>query len=65
MKGSEEMIPNLSFNERLNRLISQKSSFLCLGLDPDTEKIPSFLNYEKNPLYKFIHEIIEATKDIF
>lgn len=58
------MKANPPFNERLNMLISQKSSFLCLGLDPDIEKIPSFLKYEKNPLYKFVHEIIEATKDI-
>jgi orotidine-5'-phosphate decarboxylase len=58
------MTKNQSFNERLNMLISQKSSFLCLGLDPDAERIPSFLKYEKNPLYKFVHEIIEATKDI-
>lgn len=58
------MKKRLSFNERLNRLISDKSSYLCLGLDPDLDKIPSYLKYEKNPLRIFTHEIIEATKDI-
>ena len=52
----------LSFNERLNMLISQKASFLCVGIDPDTDKIPSHLKYEKNPLDLFVKEIVEATK---
>jgi len=54
---------NLSFNERVNWLISKKASFLCVGLDPDMDKIPSYLKYEKNPIDLFIREIIEATKD--
>jgi orotidine-5'-phosphate decarboxylase len=58
------MIKKLSFNEQLNRLISDKSSYLCLGLDPDLDKIPPYLKYEKNPIRTFTHEIIEATKDI-
>jgi orotidine-5'-phosphate decarboxylase len=54
---------NLSFNERVNWLISKKASFLCVGLDPDMDKIPSHLKYEKNPIDLFVREIIEATKD--
>lgn len=54
----------LSFNERLNMLISKKSSFLCLGLDPDIQKLPSHLRYETNPIDLFIKEIVEATKDL-
>ena len=54
---------NLSFNERVNWLISKKASFLCVGLDPDMDKIPSYLKYEKNPIDLFIREIVEATKD--
>jgi orotidine-5'-phosphate decarboxylase len=53
-----------SFIERLNMLISNKSSYLCVGLDPDQDKIPVHLKYEKNPIDLFIKEIIEATKDI-
>jgi orotidine-5'-phosphate decarboxylase len=53
-----------SFNERLNMLISNKSSLLCIGLDPVMEKIPSHLKYEKNPLMLFNREIVEATSDL-
>ena len=54
----------LSFNERLNMLISNKSSFLCIGLDPVMEKIPSHLKYEKNPIMLFNRQIVEATHDL-
>ncbi len=53
----------ISFNERLNMLISNKNSLLCIGLDPVPEKIPSHLRYEKNPIMLFNREIVEATKD--
>ena len=53
-----------TFNERLNMLISNKSSLLCIGLDPVMEKIPPHLKYEKNPLMLFNREIVEATHDI-
>jgi orotidine-5'-phosphate decarboxylase len=58
------MTEKTSFNDRLNMLISNKSSFLCIGLDPDIDKIPSHLKYEKNPLNLFTEKIIEATKDL-
>jgi orotidine-5'-phosphate decarboxylase len=58
------MTEKISFNNRLNMLISNKSSFLCIGLDPDIDKIPAHLKYEKNPLNIFTEKIIEATKDL-
>jgi orotidine 5'-phosphate decarboxylase subfamily 2 len=45
-------------------LISNKSSLLCIGLDPVLEKIPSHLRYEKNPLLLFNREIVEATSGL-
>ena len=53
----------MSFNNRLNNLILKKKSYLCVGLDPDMDKIPSVLHSEKNPLKKFTEEIIKATKE--
>jgi orotidine-5'-phosphate decarboxylase len=53
----------LAFNDRMNMLISSKSSLLCMGLDPDMDKIPAELKYEENPLKTFTGKIIEATKD--
>lgn len=41
--------------------IQKKSSFLCVGLDPDLSKIPSHLLKEKDPVFAFNRQIIEAT----
>lgn len=53
----------MTFNERLNNLILKKKSYLCVGLDPDMDKIPEVLQREENPLKKFTEEIINATKE--
>ena len=50
------------FNDRINNFILKKKSFLCVGLDPDMDKIPQFLHSEKNPIKKFTEEIINATE---
>jgi len=48
--------------EQLIQQIRSKRSFLCVGLDPDTEKIPSFLlEQEEDPIYEFNRQIIDAT----
>ncbi len=49
--------------EKINRIIQQKTSLLCVGLDIDIERIPSFLHKEVDPLFLFNREIIEATRD--
>jgi orotidine-5'-phosphate decarboxylase len=54
----------LPFNETLNNLITKKSTYLCIGLDPDMDHIPAHLKYEKNPIDLFIREIVEATQDL-
>lgn len=51
------------FNTRLNDLIKKKKSLVCVGLDTDIEKIPSFLLTELDPLYVFNKAIIEATHE--
>lgn len=43
--------------------IKSKSSFLCVGLDPDPTKIPSSLSQEKEPILAFNKAIIDATAD--
>jgi orotidine-5'-phosphate decarboxylase len=53
----------LAFNDRLNMLISNKSSLLCVGLDPDSDKMPAEFKYEQNPLKSFTEKIVDATKD--
>jgi orotidine-5'-phosphate decarboxylase len=41
--------------------IIKKHSFLCVGLDTEVEKIPSFLSGEKDPVFEFNKRIIDAT----
>lgn len=41
--------------------ISQKQSYLCVGLDTDILKIPSHLQKEKHPIFEFNKQIIDAT----
>ena len=52
--------------ERL-KLIEQirlKKSFLCIGLDTDIDKIPSFLLGFEDPIFEFNKRIIDATSDL-
>lgn len=47
--------------EELVKQIQNKKSFLCVGLDPDTEKMPKHLLEEEDPIYEFNKQIIDAT----
>lgn len=47
--------------EELIRQISQKQSYLCVGLDTDPEKIPSHLRNANDPVFEFNRQIIDAT----
>jgi orotidine-5'-phosphate decarboxylase len=43
--------------------ITDKRSFLCVGLDSDIKKLPSHLQKEKDPVFEFNRRIIDATAD--
>ncbi len=47
--------------EELVREIFERKSFLCVGLDPDMDKLPEHLLAEENPIYSFNRAIIDAT----
>ena len=47
--------------EELISEIKTKKSFLCVGLDPDIDKIPKFLLEEDDPIFEFCKQIIDAT----
>lgn len=49
--------------QELIHQIKKKKSFLCVGLDTDLEKIPSFLLDFEDPIFEFNKRIIDATKD--
>ncbi len=55
----------MNFKEKLSKIVDKNNSLLCVGLDIDKEKIPSFLFKEsKNPYLDFNKKIIDATKDL-
>lgn len=41
--------------------IKKKQSYLCVGLDTDIKKIPDHLKGEKDPVFEFNKQIIDAT----
>ncbi len=43
--------------------IQKKSSFLCVGMDPDLSKIPAHLKSDRDPIFSFCRQIIEETAD--
>lgn len=44
--------------------IREKKSFLCIGLDTDSTKIPKHLLKQADPVFEFNRQIIEATHDL-
>lgn len=46
--------------ELINQIFTKKS-FLCVGLDTDTKKIPQLLLAEEDPIFAFNKQIIDAT----
>ncbi|MBS1634279.1 MAG: orotidine-5'-phosphate decarboxylase [Bacteroidetes bacterium] len=43
--------------------IRSKKSFLCVGLDPDADKLPKHLLSEDDAIFEFNKQIIDATAD--
>jgi len=54
----------MKFNDKLSTASKKNDSLLCIGLDPDMEKIPSFLSSADDPVFEFNKRIIDATKDL-
>ena len=48
----------------LVKAIREKRSFLCIGLDSDLTKIPTFLLDHEDPIFEFNRQIIDATHDL-
>ncbi|MFL5753964.1 MAG: orotidine-5'-phosphate decarboxylase [Bacteroidia bacterium] len=49
--------------EELIQQIKRKKTFLCVGLDPDLEKIPKHLLTAEDPVFEFNKAIIDATHE--
>ena len=53
-----------TFAERLAHAHHTSGSLVCVGLDPDTAKLPQDLGETSEPLYAFNRRIVDATFDI-
>ncbi|MCS6988122.1 MAG: orotidine-5'-phosphate decarboxylase [Chloroherpetonaceae bacterium] len=49
--------------KRINALIEQKKSLLCVGIDPDARKIPTFFLRMQDPVLEFARSVVNATSD--
>lgn len=54
----------MDFLEKLKKAIAAHNSLLCIGLDPDIEKIPQHLKSYPDPLFAFNKTIIDATYNL-
>lgn len=54
----------MKFQEKLNKIIKKNNSLLCIGLDPDLEKIPLYFKKYKDPIFIFNKQLIDKTHDL-
>lgn len=54
----------MPFADRLAVALSASGSLLCVGLDPDLDKMPQELRREPLPLLAFNRRIVDATRDL-
>lgn len=48
----------------IKKQIEEKQTLLCIGLDPDIEKIPKHLLSSEDPIFEFCKQIVDATHDL-
>ena len=53
----------MTFYEKIAAAWTKNNSLVCVGLDPDFNKLPECVKGGKNPLFDFNKAIIDATKD--
>jgi len=54
----------MMFAERLRQAQTASNGLLCVGLDPELDKLPADLRADPKPLLAFNRRIIDATRDI-
>ena len=54
----------MSFYQQLENSWSRSGSMLCVGLDPDIERLPTAMRGSVDAIEKFCKEIIDATGDL-
>lgn len=54
----------MSFHDKLENIVQDKNTLLCIGLDSDFDKLPQHLKTVENPLFEFNKAIIDSTQDL-
>ncbi len=54
----------MDFISKLQKIWEKNNSLLCIGLDPDIDKLPDSFKSSNNPLFEFNKAIIDATADL-
>ena len=52
------------FTQKLNDVWDRNNSLVCVGLDPEIERIPASIAAEPSPIFQFNRAIIDATADV-
>jgi orotidine-5'-phosphate decarboxylase len=52
------------FYETIENAWIKKDSMVCVGLDPDLQKIPGHLKGVENPIFEFNRALVDATADL-
>ena len=54
----------MTFRQKLENIIARNNSLLCIGLDPDLDKLPKHFLKKKNSIFEFNKQIIDVTYDL-
>src|SRR5665213_1695672 len=54
----------MDFKTKLSAAWTKNDSLLCVGLDPDIDKLPEHLRQAETPYFDFNREVIDATADL-
>lgn len=54
----------MNFLQRFLNITQAKNSLLCVGLDPDPDRMPAGLKLHADPLFEFCSEIVASTQHI-
>lgn len=54
----------MNFISKLQHAWEQSDSLLCVGLDPNWDKIPAHIKQQPQPIFEFCKRIIDATHDL-
>lgn len=54
----------MNFAQKLDSITKINNSLLCVGLDPEIDKLPKHMLHQEDPIFAFNVELIRATHDL-